>query len=268
MTPKIPTLETVLRAIVAGHEDRTHPGTHLVPDHEAMARAALAALDAGKLRLTLSLDHDECPISPADCDGTWMLYSLNGDHAGSTGKEHYSPGKRAYRVREERAEEFLEMDDAPQEWLDAPQEWLKKYMAAGLAWPLETRHSDSTPWAICENWLPEDGVDGWLVWEEPAENMGAKTKAERRKDAESFLAQWNAWATGAVYCFALTDANGDTVPDGTCGGYILATKEDEDYLASEIRCAMPEGARIVSVTGGAAWLADSLDLPRDGKEGR
>lgn len=214
--------------------------------------AVLRFMEAGKehleqaQRLTLTLARDEDPTSPADCDGTWMLYSLDDSHAGSTGADHYAPGTRPFRVREEVPGEFLDDDGAPQDWL-------KERMAAGLAWPLRAVYREE-PW---EMWDPEDGVpDGFLVWEEPEANMGAKTPEARRKDAEGFLATWNAWACGEVYGYTLEDGNGEHV--GSCWGFYAGTKEDLEHFAASIREEIPKGARVVKVAGDRADLAGAL----------
>lgn len=128
-------------------------------------------------------------------------------------------------------------------------------MECGLAWPIHVSGYNQTNWSISEP-EPGEAPHGWLIWEEPSANMGAKTKEDRRKDADAFLGVWNAWANGSVYGYSLEDALGRDVSPA-CGGYILATREDEKYLAGEIRAGIG-AARVVTVKDETGFLADQL----------
>jgi hypothetical protein len=206
---------------------------------------AIAAEAERALSLTLELWIDPSPTSPADADGVWMLYSLHRDHAGSTGSRHYSPGKRRFKVRAEEPSDFLTEGFKPLGWLMAK-------LRVGLAWPLRRTYD---AWAIADG---AEDAEGFLVWEEPSENIGARTVAARRADAETFLGLWNAWDHGEVYGFTLRDGNGEDVGDGPCGGFIIADGDDTEYLACEIHAAMPEGSRVVAIKGDAAGMAGTL----------
>jgi hypothetical protein len=95
-----------------------------------------------------------------------------------------------------------------------------------------------------------DGVDvaGMLIWEEPASNMGPKSKEDREQDAKQFLESYTNWCNGETYGFTITEVGQredaedlDSEPIDECGGFIgtdwlfermFENFEDDDEIVS------------------------------------
>lgn len=199
--------------------------------------------------LTIRVFHDHDVECPSSYDGAWKLYSFNRRH-----RAYADPTTIGLSLS-------LGSDGLPK--ITNP--GLRSKLKAGLAFFLSYfehgqcvwfRHGDNRP-GVEFRW---DGVRvaGLLVWEEHATNLGARTYANRAKDADGFLADYTAWCNGDGYGFAIEDEEGEIVD--SCGGYLgtenlaagiadaLPRTEDgdvadfqfagDDYLASLVRNAV------------------------------
>lgn len=72
-------------------------------------------------------------------------------------------------------------------------------------------------------------VAGLLVFEHDPNEMGAKTKEERKKDAEAFLEEYNAWCNGDIYGYVVEDRDGEELD--SCWGFI----GDMDYCRNQAK---------------------------------
>ncbi len=81
-----------------------------------------------------------------------------------------------------------------------------------------------------------------MIWENPPEDMGAKTAEDRRKDAQGQLDEYNCWANGQVYGYEMKTAGGRE-KDSCWGFYGM------DYILKDL--GLKPGDR-VKVTGDAA----------------
>lgn len=93
---------------------------------------------------------------------------------------------------------------------------------------------------------------GVLIWNNPPNDMGAKTPEERAKDARAFLEEYNAWMNGHVYGYVLEDREGEHLD--SCWGFY-----DIKYMLDEID--FEPGDKIV-IAGDAAGAVNSRDVPK------
>ena len=134
-------------------------------------------------------DHTEAPHK--DADGMWKPYSF------STGHSNY---KHPRDIGFEQTGALL-----------TPNIGLRRKLKVGLAFYLSYFEHGSCRWMLKNGPIPPgvefqwDGVRlaGLLVWEEPPENMGAKTYEDRMKDAQQFLDVYNAWCNGETYGYTV-----------------------------------------------------------------
>jgi hypothetical protein len=66
---------------------------------------------------------------------------------------------------------------------------------------------------------PEAIIRRYMTWDHPAGDMGAKTYADRMRDAQSTLDEYNTWARGECYGFIFNDGRPD---EDSCWGFIGA----------------------------------------------
>lgn len=141
--------------------------------------------------LYLRVEHDEDPINPlTEYDGQWTLYDFR-----------YRDGTPGLR------DQFV--DDYGNLTIG-----IRAKLRAGTAFTL---HRWRDEWAINGHDSDVQGEPGLLVWEHPVKDMGAKSYADRMKDAGSCLNEYNAWATGDVWGYILEDAN--HANEDSCWGY-------------------------------------------------
>jgi len=191
--------------------------------------------------VTLMYDHGA--ESPADFDGTWTLHSFNRRHKSYAGPDQFFPdGKPTIGLRRK---------------LDVGLAFVLSYFEHGpCRW---SRHGTGPQ---CQ-W---DNVDvaGVLIWEHAPKDMGAKSYADRAKDADQFLDTYTAWANGEVYGYAVSEVV--TLPCGhtetrdldSCFGYF---GNDLEYMASLIRESI-NGDLEIEFRGEARDLGPYLNLEK------
>lgn len=159
------------------------------------------------LTIGIHLDMDaECPM---DFDGAWTLYSFNSRHT------HYEdPGvffnetKTGY----------------------VPKIGIQSKLRAGTAFILSYYEHGNCVWSRqgtgpqCQ-WdnVPTGGI---LLWEHKLSDMGAKTPADRAKDADGFLKEYTAWSNGEAFGYSIDTGDGEGI-DSYWGFY------DTDYMTRE-----------------------------------
>lgn len=161
-------------------------------------------------RLIINLNHDaDCENPWEERDGSWTLYSF---------------------LRNHRTGEGLE------KWLNdwVPTIALRKKLSVGLAFALDYYEHGGSVWSIagtgyrCQwDTSPNAGI---MVWENKPGDMGAKSKEDRQKDAETCLTEYNAWANGDCYGFSVETGDGEHLD--SCWGFI---GPDKSYMFDEIR---------------------------------
>lgn len=174
--------------------------------------------------LRLRIEHDYDCESPMQYDGSWKLYSFSSRHTA-----------------------FRHPDSL--DWGE-----IRKLMGRGLAHWLDYFEHGGSEWSISGEGM-QDAWDtarygGILVWEEPAENMGAKTVKGRTEDARSFLREYNRWANGECFWYSLDETDGEHGDEciDSCGGFI-----GHEYMRGEIVRAL-NGKTPDEVSGDAAWV--------------
>lgn len=156
-------------------------------------------------KLTLRVNHDSDVDCPADNDCEWKLHSFSRRHFNYKHPSDVGLGE-------------LDSDGNP-----TPENAeLAEKLRVGHAFILSCFQHGNTIWSL-KGTGPQCRWDtaqnaGLLVWDHPADEMGAKTVEERQKDARRFLETYNAWCNGETYWWALKDEEGEVVE--SCGGYI------------------------------------------------
>jgi len=152
----------------------------------------------------IRIEYDDDPPCPMDDDGQWTLHSFCSKH------KHYKDPDTL--LRDPSGGEGLPL--ALRNKLKAGTAFFLSYFEHGLCkWGL-AGSMDNTP---DFRW---DGTSmaGLLVWEHPTSDMGAKTYADRQKDAAGFLREYTAWCNGEVYGYVIEDEDGDTLD--SCFGHV------------------------------------------------
>ena len=169
-----------------------------------------------KPKLKVILEHDVDIECPADMDCQWKLYSFNTRHI-----NHKTPEELGLGPQDEYGEpKILNIG-------------LRKKLSVGLAFILSYFEHSNSLWFIKGNkTMPDmqwDGtrIAGLLVWEHKPSDIGAKTYADREKDAEAFLESYNGWANGEGYMYRVEDEKGEN--KDSCAGF-----DDSDYMLSQI----------------------------------
>lgn len=185
--------------------------------------------------LVVKIEHDHDPMHPEEGDGNWHLISFGRRHSNYRDPDEFilhftEEGKPVARDKELRAK--LRRGLAF---------WCSYYEHSGSVWSL-MGEGPSCRWDSVR-------VAGLLVWEHPAEDMGAKTIKGRAEDARSFLSTYNAWANGEVYGYDIDDPEGDV--EDSCWGYY---GNDTEYM---LRCIQDAcGERPVIFKGDAAYIGE------------
>lgn len=191
--------------------------------------------------VTLYYDHD-LPNPSTDWDGTWTLYSFNRRHINYADPSRFFPNGH-------------------------PTIGLRRRMNVGLAFPLSYTEHGNCQWfrggderSGRRGDYDSDTVRyaGLLVWENPPEDMGSRTLAERQRDADAFLETYTAWANGNGYGFRVEDVGPDgerTEIDSIFGFF----GNDLADMALQIRQAL-QGDPNVEFEGEAAGISSYLNL--------
>ena len=181
-----------------------------------------------KYHLTVRHDPDtHCPCE--DGDGRWQIYSFSKRH-------------NRFKNPEELIDE--ETGEIKPE--------IKAKLESGLAFFLSYYEHGLCRWSLAGTG-PQCQWDtvqkaGIAIWEEPEENMGAKTYDDRAKDCKAELEEYTEWCNGNCYYYKITDKKGKEI--GCCGGIIGG-----DYLVDAIKEELPDDA-----TKDNTEIEDSLDV--------
>lgn len=188
-------------------------------------------------KYTIEINYDSdmgCPCE--ENDGEWQIYSFCKDH-----------------VR------FKDPSELFDDETGKPKDDIAEKLKTGLAFFLSYYEHGNCLWSLagtgpkCE-W---DSVQfaGIAIWEEPEENIGAKTYEERKKDCENALEQYTDWCNGECYYYRITDAKGKLID--CCTGYIGL-----EWAVQAAREALPDDAdkRRCVVSGDAADAVRSYHM--------
>ncbi len=183
-------------------------------------------------KLIVEILHDQDVESPCDEEGAWKLYSFSSRHLsyGDPG-EFFPDGEPTLALRN---------------GLEAGTAWILSYFEHGQCqWML----SDEPRGALAGDWR-WDGVDvaGVLMWEHPLDDLGPRTKQDRRADAAAFVRTYTQWCNGETYGYTITDSDDQVV--GSCFGFIGA-----DHLVSSVLDDLTEGGEVVEVRDQVAGLS-------------
>lgn len=187
---------------------------------------------------TIGLYYDDSPECPNEWGG-WKLYSFSRRHNSYESPERFFPNGK-------------------------PTLGLRRKLAVGTAFILSYFEHGQCRWSR-RGTGPQcqfDNVDvaGILVWEAPVKNLGAKTLADRQKDADGFLETYTNWCNGSVYGFRVTDhvkqecGHVEKVDLDSCFGFY-----DLDSMAEEIRQCL-NGDTEIQFEGDAKDLGSFLKL--------
>lgn len=181
--------------------------------------------------LMVEIFHDPEVESPCDEDETWQLYSFSNRH-------------RTYRP----PSEFFPEGE--------PTLALRNKLKAGTAWTLSYFEHGQCRWMLADeprgmlagDWR-WDGVDlaGVLVWENPPEHLGPRTKQDRRADAAAFVETYTQWCNGETYGYTITDGDGHEV--GQCWGFT-----GTDHMVSTLLEELEVGDEVTEVRDRVAGL--------------
>ena len=200
--------------------------------------------------LTVSIESDPNLGCPLENDGAWTLYSFNRKHLHFVHPDDLPCSKRGPAVT------FTHDGDVK---INCPE--LRVKVRTGLAHVLSYFEHGNSLWMLKDGHQPAgvefqwDGcrVAGLLVWNHDPSDMGAKSYADRAKDAQSFLDEYNAWANGEGYSYSITDEAGDEI--SSCGGYTETAS-----MVSDIR--YHTAGREVTLTGDCAWITSVEELSK------
>lgn len=179
-------------------------------------------------KVTLRIEHDPEAENPAGFD-LWKPYSFSPRHSNYTDPKDLGLFPLSIGMRRK---------------LKTGTAFLLSYFEHGnVLWMLK---NSQTPAGVEFRW---DGIRcaGLRVWEDTPNNLGAKTYADRMKDAQNFLDTYNAWCNGNCFGYAIDGANGEDYD--SCWGFYGS----EDML-SQIQEEL-QGHTVIAVKGDAAWIA-------------
>jgi hypothetical protein len=196
--------------------------------------------------MKVTISHDQDAQNPIEDDG-WALHSFSRGQFGFVDPSDLGLGDE------------LNKDGKP----DVNDSELRAKLESGLAFFLSYFEHGGSLWSLFGegNNCQFDSVRcaGMLVWEQDEENIGAKTVAERRKDAQQRLDSYNAWANGEVYGYSIEEQEtcptckhvSETDEGESCWGFL---GNDLDYMFSRIKEIV--GEKQVTFAGDCAHLAD------------
>jgi hypothetical protein len=200
------------------------------------------------------VEPDHCPEDPSKiCDGAWSIYPFS-SHADFA---EYLKAEFGEPVRPDARPPILSVDFKLKKNRDKEEKGLayklSKYEHGDEVWYLGGEYR-----GVDHQW---DGTDyaGVMIWENPEEDIGAKTPEDRAKDAKAWLDEWTAWRNGHVYDVHLEDAEGEMEdPRGPwCGS--LYSKEHAIEVVLEVLDLDED--EIMEVTGECSFLLDDVNWP-------
>lgn len=200
-------------------------------------------------KLKLHLGIDDSPECPVDRDGQWRLISFNRRHFNFQHPQDIEAAGLGFSINADGSTDHVA---------------IHRKLEVGTAFVLSYFEHGNSLWMLADGPIPPavefqwDGVRvaGLLIWEHAVGDMGAKTRANRMKDAQGFLDTYNAWANGQVYGYMLETANGEHID--SCWGFY----DIDDMIAENIEPNLEPGDSIVAIDGDGAWIADHHDIPQ------
>ena len=165
-----------------------------------------------KYRLAVQFDPDaENPSKNGD--GRWQIYSFSNRH-----KDFKDPEELKDEDGEIKAEIKAKLESGLAFFLSYYEHGLCKWSLAG--------HGPQCQWDTVSK-------AGIAIWEEPEENIGAKTYDERAKDCAAELEEYTEWCNGHCFQYTITSNEGEIA---SCCGII------GDYIRQAIHDDLPDDA--------------------------
>lgn len=154
--------------------------------------------------ITLTIAYDHSCENPLTYDGMWTLHRFAGGWHGKGPTEFFTDRGDRHNHK----------------WLPDTLDLFWK-LRNGLAWTVGGYFDGGSQGisVYVQEYDPADKIAGLLVWEHPEEDMGAKTREERGKDAASTLAEYERWANGECFGWIINDGEAD---EDSCWGYVGA----------------------------------------------
>lgn len=165
-----------------------------------------------KYHLTVGHDSDVC--NPCeDGDGRWQIHSFNKRHIGFIDPDDLLIDSETGEIKAE----------------------IKAKLESGLAFILSYHEHGLCMWSLAGTG-PQCQWDtvskaGIAIWEEPEENIGAKTYEDRAKDCKNALEEYTDWCNGNCYWFAITTKKGKKIGEG---GSLIGNDQLEDAIREEL----------------------------------
>lgn len=161
----------------------------------------------------LTVEHDHDVSNPCeDGDGKWQIYSFSKRHV------HFKDPEELID------EETGEIKEDIKAKLESGLAFFLSYYEHGLCrWSLQG-HGPQCQW---------DSVSkaGIAIWEEPEENIGAKTYEDRAEDCKNALEEFTEWCNGNCYSFKLTNKKGEKIGSSN---YLIGNDQLEDAIREEL----------------------------------
>lgn len=152
----------------------------------------------------------------------------------------------------------------PQEAQNDPE--ITEKLQWGLAFLLDYHEHGNCVWSV-HGTMGADRFDttvcaGIIVWEEPEENLGAKTYDERLEDAAGELAEYTMWCNGEVYRYKIDRITGSVdspvtrrVSESDVFIGLDGLIDDLSHTLGQLRLRINERIKFV---GPAAYLVSDL----------
>ena len=190
-------------------------------------------------KYTVRIDHCDAVENPCEHDGSWKFYSFS--------RNHYNY-KNPAEIFHDSGKPRLKYANKLRHGLAFV---LSYYQHGGCLWSIRGS-GPQCRWDTVQR-------AGIAVWEEPVENMGAKSPEDREKDCRNCLKEYNSWANGECYWFEIIDSEGNQLD--SCGGFI------GEYVLEGVRESLPkdateENTEIVSQYGFETWQLYKSPLPQ------
>jgi hypothetical protein len=202
--------------------------------------------------IQVRIEQDQDPIAPWDCDGQWTFKSFldrDDDRFEYMSVSYSEPLGKVVATRPSRAIVSPANIGLRRKFAVGLAYWLSVYRHSGEHWFI----SSERPW-FADKW-DTSVYAGILIWEHKPEDMGAKTKEDRQKDAQGYLDQLNQYFNGEVYGVTVkeTDYPGEVYE--SCWGFY----SKEEVIDFVLDCVKP-GDNILKVTGDCARLLDAEEI--------
>lgn len=174
---------------------------------------------AKKLTVKIVPDHDI--ENPSDWDHNWRVISFSNRHINyEPADRHLDPIPLALRNKLRAGTAFI----------------LSYYEHSGSAWSLQGEGMQC-------NW-DTTRCAGLLIWDHKITDMGARTPADRAKDARAFLEVYNAWANGHGHGYEIIDSDTDETLESCYGFYDCDSADTFEDIRAQLDCMRMEYGEI------------------------